>query len=82
MKPLTLTSYTCIVDINVRVRGGGVTGQAESIIPALSRALQNFDIRTRRPLKVLNLLKNDIRKVERKKAGHYKARKGYVYRRR
>ena len=80
--PLTLTSYTCLLDIKIKVWGGGFNGQVEAIIPALSRALQNFDVNTRRPLKYFGLLKHDPRLVERKKIGKKKARKGRVYKRR
>jgi ribosomal protein S9 len=48
----------------------------EAIIPALSRALQGFDVKTKRNLKKFKLMKNDIRRVERKKIGFIKARKG------
>ena len=82
MKPLTVTSYTCMLDVNIKVWGGGTSGQCEAVIPALAKALQNYDVKTRRPLKQLKLLKNDPRRVERKKPGLQKARKGQVYRRR
>lgn len=82
LKPLTMTSYTCLLDVDIRVRGGGFTGQCEAVIPALARALQNYDVRVRKPLKYLKMLKNDPRRVERKKPGLIKARKGQVYRRR
>lgn len=39
LKPLSMTSYTCLLDIDIRVKGGGSTGQAEACIPALARAL-------------------------------------------
>ena len=80
--PISATSYTCMLDVDIRVRGGGTTGQCEACIPAISKALQAFDVRARRPLKFLRLLKNDPRQVERKKPGLQKARKGQVYRRR
>lgn len=82
LTPLVVTSYTCMLDVNIRVWGGGTSGQCEAIIPALSRALQNYDVSTRRPLKNLDMLKTDPRRVERKKPGLIKARKGQVYRRR
>ena len=82
LKPLSVTSFTCMVDIDIMVKGGGDTGQCEACVPALARALQNFDVRSRRPLKYMKMLKNDARRVERKKPGLQKARKGQVYRRR
>ena len=71
-----------MLDVDIRVHGGGTSGQAEACIPAISKALQAYDVKTRRPLKYLDLLKNDPRRVERKKPGLQKARKGQVYRRR
>jgi len=65
-----------MLDVDIVVRGGGVTGQCEACIPAMAKALQAFDTRTRRPLKYLKLLKSDPRRVERKKPGLQKARKG------
>jgi len=71
-----------LLDVNINVKGGGLTGQAEACVPAIARALQSFDVDTRPVLKYLRLLKNDPRRVERKKPGLIKARKGQVYRRR
>jgi len=82
LMPLSLTQYTCLLDVNITVRGGGSTGQCEACVPAIARALQNYDVHTRPILKYLRLLRNDPRRVERKKPGLQKARKGQVYRRR
>ena len=76
MTPLIVTAYTCMLDVDIRVRGGGITGQADACIPAIGNAVQNFDVRARKPLKFMNLLRNDGRRVERKKPGLQKARKG------
>jgi small subunit ribosomal protein S9 len=80
--PLSVTSYTCLLDVELKVNGGGLTGQAEACIPAIARAIQSFDVGTRPTLKYLRLLRCDPRRVERKKPGKIKARKGQVYRRR
>ena len=61
---------------NTAVRGGGLTGQCEACVPAIAKALQNYDVATRPILKYLRLLRNDPRRVERKKPGLQKARKG------
>ena len=45
--PLTLTSYTCLLDVNLKMHGGGNTGQAEAAIPAIAKAIAKFDISTR-----------------------------------
>ena len=80
--PLMITHYTCLLDVNIRVWGGGYNGQVEAIIPGLAKAIQGFDINTRKALKTFGLMRHDPRQVERKKIGKIKARKGQVYRRR
>ena len=80
--PLTVTNYTCLLDIEVRVWGGGLSGQSEACIPAIARALQSFDVGTRPVLKHMDLLRTDPRRVERKKPGLKKARKARTYVRR
>mmetsp|Transcript_30425 Transcript_30425/g.22176 ORF Transcript_30425/g.22176 Transcript_30425/m.22176 type:complete len:84 (+) Transcript_30425:2449-2700(+) len=82
MLPLSATQYTCLLDVNITVTGGGFTGQCEACVPAISKAVQAYDVNTRPILKWLGLLRNDPRRVERKKPGLLKARKGQVYRRR
>lgn len=82
LTPLSVTHYTCLLDVNLRVWGGGYNGQVEAIIPALAKAIQGFDTNTRRTLKFFGLTKHDGRNKERKKIGKQKARKGNVYRRR
>ncbi len=66
-------------DILVNVRGGGITGQAEAIRLALSRALEKLNVAYRPPLKKAGLLKVDARQVERKKYGRPKARKSFQF---
>jgi small subunit ribosomal protein S9 len=80
--PLMITQYTCLLDVDIWVHGGGLTGQPEAIVPGLAKALQNFDVKTRAVLKYFKLMRHDPRQVERKKFGRPKARKGPVYRRR
>lgn len=80
--PLTVTQYTCLVDVTINVRGGGTTGQCEACVPAIAKALQAYDVDARPVLKYLRLLRNDPRRVERKKPGLLKARKGQTYVRR
>ena len=59
-----------------------MTGQPEAIVPAIAKAIQNYDVNTRPILKYFKLMRHDPRQVERKKPGLPKARKGQVYRRR
>ncbi|MBE9077621.1 30S ribosomal protein S9 [Romeria aff. gracilis LEGE 07310] len=62
-------------DILVNVRGGGLTGQADSIKLGVARALCELDPDNRAPLKIEGYLTRDPRKKERKKYGLKKARK-------
>jgi small subunit ribosomal protein S9 len=79
MQPLVLTDNAKSFDIKVNVFGGGVTGQAEAIRLAITRALvfMNEDYRT--VLKPHGLLTRDPRMVERKKFGQKKARKKFQF---
>lgn len=80
--PLIVTRYTCILDLDIWTNGGGTTGQCEACVPAIAKALQNYDVKARQVLKFFRLMKHDGRNVERKKPGLLKARKGQVYVRR
>lgn len=80
--PLQLTYYTCLLDVKIKVWGGGFNGQVGAIIPALAKAVQGFDMNTRKTLKYYGLMRHDGRNKERKKIGKQKARKGNVFRRR
>lgn len=60
----------------VKVKGGGVTAQAEAIRHGFSRTLVLFDINFRKKLKKAGFLTRDSREVERKKFGLKKARRG------
>ena len=66
-------------DIKVNVYGGGVTGQAEAIRLAITRALVSIDADHRIILKPEGLLTRDPRMVERKKFGQKKARKKFQF---
>lgn len=59
----------------VKVRGGGITGQAEAIRHGLARALVLFDANFSKKLKKSGHLTRDPREKERRKYGHKKARK-------
>ncbi len=66
-------------DILVNVRGGGLTGQADSIKLGVARALCELDPENRKPLKLEGYLRRDSRAKERKKYGLHKARKAPQY---
>ncbi len=78
-QPFALTSNDDNFDVKVNVYGGGITGQAEAIRLALSRALCEMDAEHRLVLKPEGLLTRDPRMVERKKFGQKKARKKFQF---
>jgi small subunit ribosomal protein S9 len=67
LQPLNLTDNASAFDIRAKVFGGGVTGQAEAIRLAISRALVALDEENKSLLKPEGLLTRDSRMVERKK---------------
>ena len=79
LQPLNLTDNAGAFDIKAKVFGGGVTGQAEAIRLAISRALVALDEENRSLLKPEGLLTRDPRMVERKKFGQKKARKKFQF---
>ena len=78
-QPLVMTNNDGNFDITVNVYGGGITGQAEAIRLALSRAMCEVDAENRAILKPEGLLTRDPRMVERKKFGQKKARKKFQF---
>ena len=66
-------------NVNVFVKGGGLSGQAGAIKLAISKALVNYDSKFRVALKKEGLLTRDSRVVERKKFGRKKARKSFQF---
>jgi small subunit ribosomal protein S9 len=79
LQPLNLTDNLTSFDISAKVFGGGVTGQAEAIRLAITRALVEIDEENRSVLKPEGLLTRDPRMVERKKFGQKKARKKFQF---
>jgi small subunit ribosomal protein S9 len=78
-QPFALTDNEGSFDVKVNVFGGGITGQAEAIRLALSRAMCELDEENRGVLKPEGLLTRDPRMVERKKFGQKKARKKFQF---
>ena len=78
-QPLEIIGSMGIYDIKVNLDGGGVTGQAEALRLAISRALVEIDAENRPPLKAKGLMTRDPRMVERKKPGQKKARKKFQF---
>jgi small subunit ribosomal protein S9 len=77
--PLRLMNLVDRFDMQIRVTGGGLSGQAEAIRHAISRALTEFDSELRPALKQAGLLTRDARVKERKKVGLKRARKAPQY---
>jgi len=78
-QPLVMTENDKNFDVKVNVYGGGITGQAEAVRLALSRAMCELDAENRLILKPEGLLTRDPRMVERKKFGQKKARKKFQF---
>jgi small subunit ribosomal protein S9 len=78
-EPLRLTNTFDRFNLQVRVVGGGQSGQADAIRHAISRALVDFDQELRPVLKQSGLLTRDARVKERKKVGLKRARKAPQY---
>ena len=75
-QPLTLTGTLDKFDIECRVAGGGVTGQAGAIRHGIARALLQYNSEELRPaLKKAGFLTRDPRMKERKKYGLKAARR-------
>ena len=79
MQPLNLTDSAKSFDVKAKVIGGGITGQAEAIRLAITRALVAADEEHKSVLKPEGLLTRDPRMVERKKFGQKKARKKFQF---
>ena len=77
--PLVHTDTLEKFDINVNVRGGGMSGQAGAIRHGISRALVAVDPEMRDTLKKKGYLTRDSRMKERKKYGQPGARARYQY---
>ena len=76
---LALTNTLDSYDVKANVHGGGITGQAEAVRLAITRALTSIDEEYRLVLKPEGLLTRDPRMVERKKFGQKKARKKFQF---
>ncbi len=78
-QPLKHTETTDRFDINIRTRGGGLSGQAGAARLGIARALIQYDEKLRPTLKSAGFLTRDPRMVERKKYGMAGARKRFQF---
>jgi small subunit ribosomal protein S9 len=74
-QPLVLTENLTRFDFQVNVTGGGESGQAGAVRHGITRALIDYDVALKPPLKKAGLVTRDAREVERKKVGLHKARR-------
>ena len=79
IQPLTCTETLSKYDVNVNVRGGGLTGQAEATRHGIARALLQVDTTFRPLLKGEGFLTRDPRMKARKKYGQPGARRRFQY---
>lgn len=79
LEPLKITNMLDKFDVNVKVCGGGLTGQAGALRLGLSRALSLCDTENRPVLKKADLLRRDPRMKERKKPGQKGARRKFQW---
>ena len=79
IRPLYVTGMKDNFDLNVKVCGGGKSGQTGAISLGIARALCEFNEEMRSKLRSEELLTRDPRMVERKKYGRKKARKRFQF---
>jgi len=77
--PLVLTQNTDVFDINIKVLGGGIMGQAGAVRHGITKALLMSDPDLRAMLKKAGYLTRDSRIKERKKYGQKGARANYQF---
>lgn len=68
-EPLEKVDFLDQFDVEARVAGGGLTGQAEAVRLGISRAILEINPELRVPLKKSGFLTRDSRIKERKKPG-------------
>ncbi|MDP4588515.1 MAG: 30S ribosomal protein S9 [Flavobacteriales bacterium] len=79
VQPFAITETVGKYDVKVNVNGGGITGQAEAVRLAISKALIEINEEWKPSLKAEGLTTRDPRMVERKKFGQKKARKKFQF---
>ncbi len=79
LEPLAVTDTRNKFDVTVKVRGGGIFGQAGAVRHGIARALLAADPNLRPALRKGGFLTRDPRAKERKKPGLKRARKAPQY---
>ena len=78
-QPFMITETLDQFDIKANLDGGGITGQAEALRLAISKALIEVNEELKPSLKAEGLTTRDPRMVERKKFGQKKARTKFQF---
>lgn len=78
-QPFEVAGVAGKYDVMVRVKGGGLSGQAGAVRHGIARAIVLSDASLRKPLKKAGFLTRDSRMTERKKYGLAGARKRYQF---
>jgi small subunit ribosomal protein S9 len=78
-QPLVYTDTQGMFDINVRVKGGGISGQAGAIRHGITKALLQANPDLRQILKKAGFVRRDSRIKERKKYGQKGARARFQF---
>ena len=78
-QPLELVEQKDKLDIDVNVKGGGLSGQAGAIRHGITRALMAYNPEFRPALKKAGFVTRDSRSVERKKYGRPGARRRFQF---
>ena len=78
-QPFVVSSTVDKFDLNVRLDGGGMSGQAGAMRHGIARALVAYDESYRAVLKSNGMMTRDSRVKERKKAGQPGARKRFQF---
>jgi small subunit ribosomal protein S9 len=78
-QPFKLTENDGKYDFKANLDGGGITGQAEALRLAISKALIELNPDWKPVLRASGLTTRDPRMVERKKFGQKKARKRFQF---
>jgi small subunit ribosomal protein S9 len=78
-RPLELVEMADKIDIDARVLGGGVSGQAGAVKHGIAKALVKMDPDLRPPLRRIGYLTRDPRVKESKKYGRKRARRAFQF---
>ena len=79
LRPFEIINQSADYDVNCKVIGGGLTGQAGALVHGISKALVQLNSELKSALKKEKLTTRDSRSVERKKPGRAKARRSFQF---